>query len=104
MSEFHDANQLPSGNQVTPTNYQTPGALTTVTSPQYIGKQGTAQISTQVNPFPGTLSSQSVVARQQVAVVGPVYVAPSGAGVYGLTTQGSNASQAAGVVATGGGP
>lgn len=35
-----------------------------------------AQITTQVNPFPGTVSSNSVVARQQTAVIGPVYYSP----------------------------
>jgi hypothetical protein len=71
--------------QVTPTVYATPGALTTVTSPQYLGAPLTTaaggfnvQLTTQVNPFPGTLSSQSVVARQQVAVIGPVYYSDGG--------------------------
>ena len=52
----------------TPGVYQQTGILTTVA----------AQLTTQVNPFPGTLSSQSVVARQQVAVIGPVYYSPGG--------------------------
>ncbi len=37
-----------------------------------------AQLTTQVNPFPGTLSSNSVVTQQQVAVIGPVYYSPGG--------------------------
>ena len=52
----------------TPGVYQQTGILTTVT----------AQISTQVNPIPGNLSSNSLITQQQVAVIGPVYYSPGG--------------------------
>ena len=51
----------------TPINTPT-GGLTTVT----------AQLTTQVNPFPGVVSSGSIVAEQQVAIIGPVYYSPGG--------------------------
>jgi hypothetical protein len=66
----------------TPGVYQQTGILTTVT----------AQLTTQVNPFPGTLSSQSVVTQQQVAVTGPIYQSPGG-----ILNKGSG-------LTTGGGP
>ncbi len=66
----------------TPGVYPQTGILTTVT----------AQLTTQVNPFPGTLSSQSVVTQQQVAVTGPIYQSPGG-----ILNKGSG-------LTTGGGP
>lgn len=66
----------------TPGVYQQTGILTTVT----------AQLTTQVNSFPGTLSSQSVVTQQQVAVTGPIYQSPGG-----ILNKGSG-------LTTGGGP
>ena len=66
----------------TPGVYQQTGILTTVT----------AQLTTQVNQFPGTLSSQSVVTQQQVAVTGPIYQSPGG-----ILNKGSG-------LTTGGGP
>jgi hypothetical protein len=38
----------------------------------------TAQLTTQVNPFPGTVTSNSIVAEQQLAVIGPVYYSDGG--------------------------
>ena len=73
----------------TPGVYQQTGILTTVA----------AQITSQVNPFPGTLTSNSLVAVMQTSILGPVYQSPGGIlnktdGTY-LTT---------GYVHTGGGP
>jgi hypothetical protein len=85
--------------QVTPTVYVQGGVLTTVSSPQYIGTPlTTAQggvnfaLTTQVNPYPGCVSSNSVVAEQQVAVTGPIYQSPGG-----ILNKGSG-------LTTGGGP
>lgn len=51
MSEFHDFVQLPAEGQTTPTNYVTAGALTTVSSPQYIGTPLTSSLATAAGPF-----------------------------------------------------
>jgi hypothetical protein len=51
MSEIHDFVQLPAEGQVTPTNYVTPGTLTTVNSPQYIGVTLTSALATAAGPF-----------------------------------------------------
>lgn len=50
-----------------PINTPSPG-LTTVS----------AQITTQVNPFPGVVSSRSIVAAMQTSIIGPVYYSPGG--------------------------
>jgi hypothetical protein len=70
----------------TPGVYQQTGILTTVT----------AQITTQVNPIPGNLTSRSLIAQQQVAVIGPVYYSP-GNTLGGVGPANSN-------LTTGGGP
>lgn len=75
MSDFHDFVQLPAEGQSTPTNYVTPGALTTVTS-TLIGTPGVAQITTQVNASAGGGLQSVVTAQEQVAVIGPVYYSP----------------------------
>jgi len=97
--DYRDAsysNNTGLNGQVTPTVYATPGALTTVSSPSYLGQAGTAQITTQVNPFPGTMTSTNTQTEQQVAVVGPVYNSPGGIL--------NKAPAQTGTVTTGGGP
>jgi hypothetical protein len=58
-SDYHDHNQLPTGitTQATPTNYTTPGAITTVTSAIISTPVAASQLSTQQNLGPGILAA-----------------------------------------------
>ena len=58
-SDYHDHNQLPTGitTQATPTNYTTPGAITTVTSVIISTPVAASQLSTQQNLGPGILAA-----------------------------------------------
>ena len=72
MSDYHDFVQLPAEGQVTPTNYIQGGVLTTVSSPNYIAQQVTAQISTQTNPSSGIGDGlNSITSAQQSLQVTP---------------------------------
>ena len=90
--EYKDASySLNTGieGQVAPTFISQPGALTT-------GGLNlvTAQLTTQVNPFPTIVTGQSNAMAEQVLVVGgPLYNSPGGI-----------LNKAAGSVTTGGGP
>ena len=72
-SDYHDFVQLGAEGQVAPTNYTTPGALTTASLPIV-----TAQISTQTNPSSGIGDGLNSItsAQQNLAVAGPNYFSP----------------------------
>ena len=79
-SDIHDFVQLGPEGQVTPTNYTAGGVQTTVSSPNYIAQQVTAQISTQTNPSSGIGDGLNSItsAAQSTAIIGPVYYSPGG--------------------------
>ena len=71
-ADLHDHNQLPAvlTTQVTPVNYQTPGALTTVTSVIISTPVASSQLSTQDNNFSGGITNWG---WQQVAANATTY-------------------------------
>ena len=71
-SDIHDFVQLGPEGQLTPTNYTAGGVQTTVSSPNYIAQQVTAQISTQTNPSSGIGDGlNSITSAQQSLQVAP---------------------------------
>ena len=104
MSELHDFVQLPAEGKATPTNYVTAGALTTVSSPQYLGAPLTASLATAAGPFVAASYEYAVQDNSApnqylsnypwlTTVTGPIYNSPGGI-----------LNKAPGYTTTGGGP
>jgi hypothetical protein len=75
-ADIHDHNQLPAilTTQVTPTNYQTAGAVTTVTSVIISTPVAASQITTQQNEGPGLVApypTMTSAVAPQSALVNP---------------------------------